>query len=119
MALSFPSGPSSQSLLNVVKNGHSLAVYPSVYEIFGNSEKPSSFNERGMKAASEKLMNVSREYRDVITGAVFGITHKYSWLFRALLSGLAMMAFTWFIIYKDSEVPGENPPSPFSPRKKR
>ncbi|KOC66670.1 hypothetical protein WH47_00879 [Habropoda laboriosa] len=30
-----------------------------------------------------------------------------------------MMGYTWFIIYKDSSVPGINPPSPFNPSKQR
>ncbi|OAD54423.1 hypothetical protein WN48_07787 [Eufriesea mexicana] len=30
-----------------------------------------------------------------------------------------MMGFTWFIIYKDSSIPGINPPSPISLSKQR
>ena len=44
---------------------------------------------------------------------------SYGWLIRAAICGLIMMGFTWFIIYKDSSIPGINPPTPFSPSKQR
>ncbi|XP_034941944.1 ADP-ribosylation factor-like protein 6-interacting protein 6 isoform X1 [Chelonus insularis] len=47
------------------------------------------------------------------------VFQKNKWFFKALCSGLGVTAFTWFIIYKDSYIPGINPPSPFSPSKKK
>ncbi|XP_011494997.1 PREDICTED: uncharacterized protein LOC105359927 [Ceratosolen solmsi marchali] len=46
-------------------------------------------------------------------------SNRYNYLFKATFSGLATIGITWFIIYKDSTVPGVNPPSPFSPIKRR
>lgn len=45
--------------------------------------------------------------------------NAYSWLIKAVLSGLATTAITWYIIYEDSNVPGVSPPSPFSPAKNK
>lgn len=44
---------------------------------------------------------------------------RFWWLLKATMSGLVITGFTWFILYKDSSIPGVNPPSPFSPSKQR
>lgn len=44
---------------------------------------------------------------------------KYGWIVKATLSGLATLIITWYIIYKDSNIPGINPPSPFRNSKTR
>ncbi|XP_043474165.1 uncharacterized protein LOC122506183 [Leptopilina heterotoma] len=44
---------------------------------------------------------------------------KYGWIMKATLSGLATLIITWYIIYKDSNIPGINPPSPFRNSKTR
>ncbi|XP_024946373.1 uncharacterized protein LOC112495179 isoform X2 [Cephus cinctus] len=77
------------------------------------------FDGKQLASASEKFFNASRRYEEAVSDAVIGISSRYGWLIRAALSGLAMMGFTWFIIYKDSSIPGVNPPSPFSPSKQR
>ncbi|XP_053679203.1 uncharacterized protein LOC128730196 [Anopheles nili] len=40
-------------------------------------------------------------------------------LMYALVFGLLLSSFTWYIIYLDSNIPGVNPPTPFSASKKR
>ncbi|XP_043272067.1 uncharacterized protein [Venturia canescens] len=111
-------GSGMQHVSNMVKNGQALSAFPSMYNIFGDSQKLSNFDKQHSKASSKRLMNVSQEHADTMASGYVGITHKYSWLLRALLSGLGIVAFSWFIIYKDSDIPGVNPPIPFSPRKK-
>lgn len=65
-------------------------------------------------------MNKSHPYyKDITENSVIQPLNRYSWLIKALMSGLATTGITWFIIYEDSNVPGVNPPSPFSPSKKR
>ncbi|XP_033224311.1 uncharacterized protein LOC117177632 [Belonocnema kinseyi] len=54
-----------------------------------------------------------------LTNSFSGLFEIYGWLMRASLSGLATMGFTWFIVYKDSNIPGINPPSPFRSSKDR
>ena len=90
-----------------------------MYDAFAvpRARQLSGFSKEDLKNTSEKLMNASRVYRDAMAGAVVGIGNRVGYLIRAALCGLAMMGFTWFIIYKDSRVPGVNPPSPFSPTK--
>ncbi|XP_058803354.1 ADP-ribosylation factor-like protein 6-interacting protein 6 isoform X2 [Phymastichus coffea] len=58
-------------------------------------------------------------YKDITQNSVIEPLNRYSWLIKAVLSGLVTTGITWFIIYEDSNVPGVNPPSPFSPSKKR
>jgi hypothetical protein len=36
-----------------------------------------------------------------------------------LLCGISITIFTWLIVYLDSDVPGVNPPTPFSPSQER
>ncbi|KAJ8679424.1 hypothetical protein QAD02_015211 [Eretmocerus hayati] len=63
--------------------------------------------------------NRSNIYYEEITNKAVDGFQKYSWLIKALFSGFTITGLTWCIIYKDSKVPGIEPPSPFSPSKKR
>lgn len=37
---------------------------------------------------------------------------------KAVLSGFGVFMITWFVTYKDSLIPGVEPPLPFSPTRK-
>lgn len=66
---------------------------------------------------NEKIMNTTKLYRDTLFDNFYDFTDNFGWFIKAFISGLSMMGFTWFIVYKDSNIPGINPPSPFSPSK--
>ncbi|XP_076666708.1 uncharacterized protein LOC143368176 [Andrena cerasifolii] len=95
-------------------------VFSNVSNLFDLSHI-SGVSELGTKqvtAVSEKFANIS-QYDDVVVNVMTLFCKTYGWLIRAALCGLIMMGFTWFIIYKDSSIPGINPPSPFSHSKPR
>ena len=96
------------------------AVFSNVSNIFDLSLTPgvSKLDTKQVAAASEKFANIS-QYDDVVVNVMTLFCKTYGWLIRAALCGLIMTGFTWFIIYKDSSIPGINPPSPFSPSKPR
>ena len=77
----------------------------------------SEFNIKQLTTVNEKFVNTS-QYDDVLN-VMTSVVKTYGWLIRAAVCGLIMMGFTWFIIYKDSSIPGINPPSPFSPSNRR
>lgn len=77
----------------------------------------SEFRVKQFTAISEKFVN-GCQYDDVVN-VMTSVFKTYGWLIKAAVCGLIMMGFTWFIIYKDSSIPGINPPSPFSPSKQR
>lgn len=77
----------------------------------------SEFNVKQLTTVNEKFVNTS-QYDDVLN-VMTSVVKTYGWLIRAAVCGLIMMGFTWFIIYKDSSIPGINPPSPFSPSDRR
>lgn len=64
-------------------------------------------------------INKTHLYHDVLYNNVVELTDNIGWLIKAGLSGLSVMGFTWFIVYKDSCIPGVDPPSPFSPSKNK
>ncbi|EZA52421.1 hypothetical protein X777_08564 [Ooceraea biroi] len=68
---------------------------------------------------SERFVNVGNEYAGAAANALLTFYQQYSWLLEATVCGLLVTSFTWFIIYKDSNVPGINPPYPFSPPRRR
>ncbi|XP_003425408.2 uncharacterized protein LOC100680185 [Nasonia vitripennis] len=79
-----------------------------------------SFLDISTNRFSVPVFNKSHPYyKDIADKALIEPLNRYSWLIKAVLSGLATTGITWFIIYEDSNVPGVNPPSPFSPSKKR
>lgn len=95
------------------------SIFSNISNIFGLLYVPdvSEFNIKQLTIISEKFVNNS-QYDDVVN--VMTLFFKsYGWLIRAAICGLIMMGFTWFIIYKDSSIPGINPPTPFSPSKQR
>ncbi|XP_018357779.1 PREDICTED: uncharacterized protein LOC108757742 isoform X2 [Trachymyrmex cornetzi] len=57
--------------------------------------------------------------RRAIADILIAFYSRFGWLLKATMSGLVITGFTWFILYKDSSIPGINPPSPFSPSKQR
>ncbi|XP_063972811.1 uncharacterized protein LOC135160317 [Diachasmimorpha longicaudata] len=65
------------------------------------------------------LFNATREYKETLIDTVTQFIGKFGWFLKAAVSGLSLMGFTWFIVYKDSRIPGVNPPSPFSPGKRK
>ncbi|XP_076657029.1 uncharacterized protein LOC143361487 isoform X1 [Halictus rubicundus] len=68
----------------------------------------SEFSAKHLTAVSEQFVNVSVSF-----------FKTYGWLIKAAICGLIMTGFSWYIIYKDSSIPGIDPPSPFSPSKQR
>lgn len=99
---------SPATVFSNISNLFDLLLVPGVSEI----------DTKRVAAASEKFANVS-QYDDVVVNVMTLFCKTYGWLIRAALCSLIMMGFTWFIIYKDSSIPGINPPSPFSPSKPR
>ncbi|KAK0158881.1 hypothetical protein PV328_009821 [Microctonus aethiopoides] len=73
------------------------------------------------QSSNETLLNTKSidEYKKSVVYTTIKLLDKYGWLIKATLSGLGILGFTWFIVYKDSNIPGINPPSPFSPSKKK
>ncbi|XP_078035393.1 uncharacterized protein LOC144469243 isoform X1 [Augochlora pura] len=97
----------------------STIVFSNITNIFNVPHMPdvSQFSTKHLTAVSERFVNIS-QYDDVVNLTI-PFFKMYGWLIKAAISGLIMMGFTWFIIYKDSSIPGINPPSPFSPSKQK
>ncbi|XP_011636295.1 uncharacterized protein LOC105426670 [Pogonomyrmex barbatus] len=68
---------------------------------------------------NEGLLSASNQYAGATVNGLITFHGKYGWLLRAMISGLALTSFSWFIVYKDSRIPGVNPPFPFSPSRQR
>lgn len=68
---------------------------------------------------SEKFLNASSLYAEAAANVLVTVYGKYDWLLKAMMNGLVLTSFSWFILYKDSSEPGINPPSPFSPSRHR
>ncbi|XP_076283565.1 uncharacterized protein LOC143210531 isoform X1 [Lasioglossum baleicum] len=111
------------TILQPQSNSKSLVPLTSVSlnisNIFDVSRMPdvSVFSTKHLTAVSEQFVNMG-QYDDVVN-VTMSFFKTYGWLIKAAVSGLIMMGFTWFIIYKDSSIPGIDPPSPFSPSKYR
>ncbi|XP_017890103.1 uncharacterized protein LOC108630987 [Ceratina calcarata] len=108
-------GSNSQLQNNVAS---STSVFSNVSNLLlSHLPDVSQFDAKQLSIVSEKFVNFS-QYDDVVS-VTTSFCKTFGWLIRAAVCGLITMGFTWFIIYKDSNVPGINPPSPFSPSKHR
>ena len=63
--------------------------------------------------------NKSNYYYQDITKVLMQTSNYYSWLIKAIWSGLTITGITWKIIYEDSDIPEMYAPYPFSSSKKR
>lgn len=97
----------------------SVATFTEMYETIPSMSILSKFDMKQLPADSGRLLNASNQYAEAAADVLTTFYGKYGWLLRATMSGLVITAFTWFILYKDSSVPGVNPPSPFSPSRQR
>ncbi|XP_076283566.1 uncharacterized protein LOC143210531 isoform X2 [Lasioglossum baleicum] len=102
----------------------SLSIFlGKLYINYGTILQPQS-NSKSLVPLTSVSLNISNIFDvsrmpDVSVFSTKHLTATYGWLIKAAVSGLIMMGFTWFIIYKDSSIPGIDPPSPFSPSKYR
>ncbi|XP_071869315.1 ADP-ribosylation factor-like protein 6-interacting protein 6 [Bombus fervidus] len=104
---------------NVKYVASSTSIFSNIFNVFDLSRISdiSEFKVKQLTTISDKFVNGS-QYDDVVN-VMTSFFKTYGWLIKAAVCGLIMMGFTWFIIYKDSSIPGINPPSPFSPSKQR
>ncbi|KAG7204039.1 hypothetical protein KM043_001898 [Ampulex compressa] len=98
-----------------------VSLFSNIFSAFDISAMPDLYmlNTKELGRTSEKYLNISSEYEEAVANVISSFYIRYEWFIKAAVSGLLMMCFTWFIIYKDSSIPGINPPSPFSPSKTR
>ncbi|KYQ48059.1 hypothetical protein ALC60_13019 [Trachymyrmex zeteki] len=90
-------------------------AFTQMYETIPSmSDVLSKFDAKQLPTNNERLLNAGATADMLI--AFYG---RFWWLLKATMSGLVITGFTWFILYKDSSIPGVNPPSPFSPSKQR
>ncbi|XP_033193150.1 ADP-ribosylation factor-like protein 6-interacting protein 6 [Bombus vosnesenskii] len=104
---------------NVKYVASSTSIFSNIFNVFDLSRISdiSEFKVKQLTTISDKFVSGS-QYDDVVN-VMTSFFKTYGWLIKAAVCGLIMMGFTWFIIYKDSSIPGINPPSPFSPSKQR
>lgn len=100
-----------------ISNRYSM---PSVTQMYDTIPSMSVLSKVDVKQLSaDRFLNVSGQYAETAADTLVSVYGRYNWLLKATMSGLVMTSFTWFILYKDSSIPGVNPPSPFSPSKQR
>ncbi|CAL7951193.1 unnamed protein product [Xylocopa violacea] len=97
----------------------SVSVFSNTSNVFNLSHIPdvSQFNVKQLSAMSEKFVNITQY--DYVASVTILCFKTYGWLLRAAVCGITMMGLSLYIIYKDSNIPGINPPSPFSFSKQR
>ncbi|XP_076750071.1 uncharacterized protein LOC143422957 [Xylocopa sonorina] len=97
----------------------SVSMFSNASNVFNLSHIPdvSQFNVKQLSAISEKFANISQY--DYVASVTMLCFKTYGWLIRAAVCGLTMMGLSLYVIYKDSSIPGINPPSPFSFSKQR
>jgi hypothetical protein len=100
---------------------YSSTLMPSTFtQMHGRTPSVSylpKFDMRKLSTDSERFVNAS----NTGTAAIILITfyEQCWWFLQAIMCGFLITGFTWFIIYKDSRIPGINPPTPFSPFRQR
>jgi len=77
------------------------------------------FDMRKLSADSERFANASNGYAGAAAVILVTFYEQCRWFLQAIICGFLITSFTWFIIYKDSRIPGVNPPTPFSPSRQR
>jgi len=77
------------------------------------------FDVRKLSADSERFVNASNGYAGTAAVILFTFYEQCWWFLQAIICGLLITSFTWFIVYKDSSIPGIDPPTPFSPSRQR
>ncbi|XP_012057181.1 PREDICTED: uncharacterized protein LOC105620288 [Atta cephalotes] len=94
-------------------------AFTQMYETIPSmSDVLSKFDVKQLSTDNEKLLNTSK-YAGATSDMLIAFYSRFGWLLKATMSGLVITGFTWFILYKDSSIPGINPPFPFSPSKQR
>ncbi|KAL6444870.1 hypothetical protein ACFW04_002117 [Cataglyphis niger] len=96
----------------------SITTFVQMYDTIPNVSVLSKFGMKQLPADSERFFNMG-QYAGAAINMLVIFYEKYDWLLKAAMSGLMITSFSWFILYKDSNIPGVNPPSPFSPSRQR
>lgn len=97
----------------------SITTFVQMYDTIPNVSVLSKFGTKQLPADSERFFNTGHQYAGAAINMLVIFYEKYDWLLKAAMSGLMITSFSWFILYKDSSIPGVNPPSPFSPSRQR
>ncbi|XP_018396979.1 PREDICTED: uncharacterized protein LOC108775187 [Cyphomyrmex costatus] len=98
----------------------SVAIFTQMYETIPSmSEVLSKFDAKKLPTDNRRLLNANNQYAEAAADMLIAYFDRFGWLLKATMSGLVITGFSWFILYKDSSIPGVNPPSPFSPSKQR
>ncbi|XP_028048120.2 uncharacterized protein LOC105828928 [Monomorium pharaonis] len=97
----------------------SVTTFTQIYETIPSMSILPKFDMKQLPPDSGMLLNTSNQYAEAAADVLITFYGKYGWLLKAMTSGLVITGFTWFILYKDSSEPGINPPSPFSPSRRR
>ncbi|XP_011261639.1 uncharacterized protein LOC105254573 isoform X2 [Camponotus floridanus] len=97
----------------------SITTFAQVYDTIPNISVLSKFGVKQLPADSEKFLKTSHQYAEAASNMLVTFYERYNWLMKATMSGLMITSFSWFILYKDSSIPGVNPPFPFSPSRQR
>lgn len=71
----------------------------------------------GNKMVQLLLRDLSIELAQKYDASLEWTQNNYTYLIQPAFYGVLVSLFTMMIIYFDSDVPGVNPPTPFSPRK--
>ncbi|XP_070166474.1 uncharacterized protein [Polyergus mexicanus] len=97
----------------------SITTFVQMYDAIPNISVLSKFDMKRLPANSERFLNTGHQYAGAAINMLVIFYEKYDWLLKAVMSGLMITSFSWFILYKDSSIPGVNPPFPFSPSRHR
>jgi len=95
----------------------SVTRFTKLYSTMPNMSALSQFDMKSVD--NEKFLNGSNRYAEAAANVLVTVYGKYDWLLKAMMNGLVLTSFSWFILYKDSSEPGINPPFPFSSFRRR